>query len=239
MFRPYTYYLYHIPTGKKYYGVRLKPKAEPEHDLWGVYFSSSDLVEGLIKEHGKDSFRVEVRKIFNTVQEARRWEDRVLHRLKAPERMDWLNQAYACGPFYSDWTGRKHTEESKRQMGITKKKKKIPSPMKGKKHTEESKEKNRISHLGRRSSDASYELGAAKRRNIPLKEMHKQNIGIGLLGHDVPDDTRNRISKSLSGKKHSEERRKSNSLSKILWWKKRKEFAKITQILVTQNTLEK
>ena len=34
---PFTYYLYHKPTGKKYYGVRFKKGCHPD-DLWNKYF---------------------------------------------------------------------------------------------------------------------------------------------------------------------------------------------------------
>jgi hypothetical protein len=104
----YTYYLYHVPTGKKYYGSRTGNKCKPEQDLWISYFSSSDCVKELIELHGKDSFETRVQKIFNTPEEARYWEDRVHHKLKVVEREDWLNQAYAFGPFYKNLSGKDH-----------------------------------------------------------------------------------------------------------------------------------
>ena len=97
----YTYYLYHVPTGKKYYGSRIANRCEPEQDLWHKYFSSSELVEALIKEYGKDSFVAEVRKTFDNIKETRDWEYYVLRRLKAPEKDEWLNQAYSRGEFYN------------------------------------------------------------------------------------------------------------------------------------------
>jgi hypothetical protein len=96
----YTYYLYHVPTGKKYYGSRVANKCAPELDLWNKYFSSSDLVEALIKEYGRDSFQPFVKKVFETIEAARYWEDRVLHKLDVIHKDEWLNQAYASGPFY-------------------------------------------------------------------------------------------------------------------------------------------
>ena len=97
----YTYYLYHVPTGKKYYGSRIANRCEPEQDLWHKYFSSSELVEALIKEYGKDSFVAEVRKTFDNIKETRDWEYYVLRRLKAPEKDEWLNQTYSRGEFYN------------------------------------------------------------------------------------------------------------------------------------------
>ena len=116
MFQAYTYYLYHVPTGKKYYGSRAANKCEPEMDLWNEYFSSSDLVESLIKEYGKDSFVAEVRKKFDVAQDARDWEDRVLRKLKVVEKDDWLNQAYTFGPYHADNTGRVHGDREKEKQ---------------------------------------------------------------------------------------------------------------------------
>lgn len=87
---PYTYYLIHEPTGKKYYGVRWAKGCFPE-DLWVTYFSSSRYVKKLIKEYGKDSFRVEVRKTFEGKDQAILWEEKVLRRLKVHKRSGWLN----------------------------------------------------------------------------------------------------------------------------------------------------
>jgi hypothetical protein len=138
MFQAYTYYLYHVPTGKKYYGSRAANKCEPEQDLWQEYFSSSELVEELIKEYGKESFIAEVRKKFDVAQDARAWEDRVLRKLKAPKKEDWLNQAYMSGPcYYGNWNGRKHKEVSIQKMRNAKL---------GKIATEETKQKIRDNH---------------------------------------------------------------------------------------------
>jgi hypothetical protein len=100
MFKAYTYYLYHVPTGKKYYGVRWANKCEPEQDLWNEYFGSCDKVDELVKEYGRETFLAEVRKTFDTAQEAHTWEQNVLRRINAVNRDDWLNQALANGPFY-------------------------------------------------------------------------------------------------------------------------------------------
>jgi hypothetical protein len=88
---PYTYYLFHRPTGKKYYGVRYAKTCDPA-DLWVRYFSSSKKVKALILEYGKDSFVAEVRKTFFEVRSARLWEHNVLRRLKAVTSVTWLNE---------------------------------------------------------------------------------------------------------------------------------------------------
>jgi hypothetical protein len=197
-FPAYTYYLYHVPTGKKYYGVRWANKCDPEHDLWNEYFGSSVKVNDLLASFGKESFISEVRKIFETAEEAIEWEDKVLHRLKAPEREDWLNQAYSCGPFYNVGP---MAESSKIKMRIAAKKR-IRYP-----HKEETKEKIRIAHLGlpgtmtgKKHKDSSKLLMSEKskgrvisedkrktmnqdKRGVPLKDDHREKIRISLLGN--------------------------------------------------------
>lgn len=99
-FPAYTYYLYHVPTGKKYYGYRGANKCSPEDDLWKKYFSSSKYVKALVKEYGKESFVAEVRKMFDTAIEARSYETRFLRRVNAIEKEEWLNKAYMGKHFY-------------------------------------------------------------------------------------------------------------------------------------------
>lgn len=87
----YTYYIKHIPTNYKYYGVRYSIKCEP-NDLWSTYFTSCKKVHNLIDEYGKESFVVEVRKIFGSNKiRAQEWEKKVLSRLNVLYREDWLN----------------------------------------------------------------------------------------------------------------------------------------------------
>ncbi len=95
----FTYYVYHKPTKKKYYGVRYRKGCHP-NELWSTYFTSSKLVKSLIKEYGADSFDVEIRKIFFTAAEAKAWESKVLRRLKVSTRSDWLNQHIQGNRFY-------------------------------------------------------------------------------------------------------------------------------------------
>lgn len=98
---PYTYFLYHKPTGLKYYGVKFSKRANPEL-LWvpGGYFSSSVKVKKLVQEYGVDSFRAEVRKTFNSAAEAVKYEYRFLRRVNAVTKSDWINQCAVSDKFY-------------------------------------------------------------------------------------------------------------------------------------------
>jgi hypothetical protein len=112
MFQPYTYYIYHVPTGKKYYGCEHKKTAHSSN-LWTKYFSSSKIVHRLLEQYGPDSFQTQVRKIFSSAKEALSYEDRFLRKVHAVEKDDWLNQAYVCGPSHCNWSGRTHSQKVK------------------------------------------------------------------------------------------------------------------------------
>ena len=169
MTTPYTYYLYHRPTGKKYYGSRYAEGCHPS-DLWNKYFSSCKKVHMLIEEYGIDSFDVEVRKTFEDKNSARLWEQRVLWRLKVKRRLDWLNSSYGKGIEKNDtygMLGKKHSEETKAKMRKSQSGKN--NPMYGKTHSKEIRHK--ISEAGKQqiwTEERKIKLSiAAKKRGFP------------------------------------------------------------------------
>ena len=91
MSTPFSYYLYHIPTQKHYYGIRYAKNCDPS-ELWTTYFSSSAVVKNMIREYGAESFLFQVRKTFNTGKDAIIWEHKVLRRLDAASRPEWINR---------------------------------------------------------------------------------------------------------------------------------------------------
>ena len=93
--KPYTYLIKHRPTGQVYYGVRSANKVNPQEDLWSKYYTSSPKVQKLIEETGKESFDVEVRKVFETKEQAVAWETKVLRRCKVLHDARWINQNVA------------------------------------------------------------------------------------------------------------------------------------------------
>lgn len=112
---PFTYFLYHKPTGKKYYGVRYKKGCHPS-DLWTNYFSSSDIVEQMIIDYGSDSFDYEVRKIFQSIDAAKMWESKVQRRLRVDIREDWINQHIQSGKFRCTGHNSKTREKLSRSL---------------------------------------------------------------------------------------------------------------------------
>ena len=89
--QPYTYFLYHNPTGFKYYGSRYSKHAHPD-DFWKTYFTSSKKVKELISQYGKDSFCFKIRQTFDTREACIKWEQTVINRHKILFKKDWLNQ---------------------------------------------------------------------------------------------------------------------------------------------------
>lgn len=128
--KPYTYLIKHLPTGKVYYGFRAANKVDPEQDLWKCYFTSSPKIHQLIEETGKDSFDIEIRKIFETKEQAAAWETRVLRRCKVLHDKRWINQNIAgyiipteesnkkIRDFHKD---RPKTEEHKKNLSLSQK----------------------------------------------------------------------------------------------------------------------
>lgn len=88
---PFTYYLYWAELDLHYYGVRYAVGCDPS-ELWTRYFTSSTYVNRLRKNYG-DPDIIQVRKTFTTVAESKQWESRVLRRIQALDKMNWLNCA--------------------------------------------------------------------------------------------------------------------------------------------------
>ena len=88
---PYTYLLKHIPSNTYYYGVRFAKDCNP-NEFWVTYKTSSKYVKQLIEKYGETSFKYEIRKTFINADLARKWETKVLKRIKAVERIDFINK---------------------------------------------------------------------------------------------------------------------------------------------------
>jgi hypothetical protein len=143
---PYTYYL-EWSTGMKYYGVRYSKDCHPS-DLFVSYFTSSDYVIDYIKDYGLPN-TIEVRNTFtseNRINEAIQWEKRVLDRLNAAQRDDYLNKCNSKGINYSD-SAVSEKRNTNMKIAIN-----LPSAKEKRKITEslpETKEKRSISALKR------------------------------------------------------------------------------------------
>jgi hypothetical protein len=135
--------------------------------LWTKYFSSSAIVKKLIAEYGVDSFEFEVRRTFDNGKSALLWEHKVLRRLNASERPDWINRHNGGSKFRGP---EHHTPET-----IEKFRKKLI----GKKRSEEAKERYR------KSAKKREELRRANNWTMPAEataralETRQQRIDSG------------------------------------------------------------
>jgi hypothetical protein len=131
--KSYTYLIKHIPTGKVYYGVRFANKVDPTDDLWKIYFTSSIGVKKLIEETGEESFLVEVRRTFDTKEEAVLWETKVLRRCKVLQDDRWLNANIAGYIFPSEEIRKKMSVAQRNRVTSEETKKKLSEVQKGSK----------------------------------------------------------------------------------------------------------
>jgi hypothetical protein len=175
--KPYTYLIKHKPSGKVYYGFRAANKVEPHEDLWKRYFTSSPKVQRLIEETGVDSFDVEIRRIFETKEQASNWEIRVLNRCRVLEDDRWINQNIAGYVV--------PTEESN---------KKISNYWKGKPKSKDQIEKIRSGNIGKNKGRTQTE--EHRRKN---SEANK-GINNPRYGVEVSEETRQKISEAKKGK---------------------------------------
>lgn len=95
---PYTYVITNQLTGIRYYGARWRKGCSPS-DLWVSYFTSSKLVHSLIESQGAETWTIEIRQIFDTVEQCIEWEQKVLRRLNIPYNPAWYNQSRAGQTF--------------------------------------------------------------------------------------------------------------------------------------------
>jgi hypothetical protein len=178
----YTYLIKHNPTNKVYYGFRSANKKSPKDDLWHDYYTSSPLVKKLISEYGKDSFSVEIRKEFETKEQAANWEKRVLSKCKVLENQDkWLNSNIA-GYIIP-------TEESRR---------KISEYHKGKPKSEAHKQK---------LSEANVGKNIGRKHNLEtIEKIRICSTGINnpMYGKPCSEERRSKISEANKGKKRSD-----------------------------------
>lgn len=99
---PYCYLLGWTSHNKWYYGVRYAGNCQPS-DLWSTYFTSSKTVKEWVKEIG-DPDLIQIRKTFTDISSARKWETKVLKRMKVVSSLKWLNKTdnISIAPMYGE-----------------------------------------------------------------------------------------------------------------------------------------
>ena len=82
--KPYTYLIGWSNHNKWYYGVRYAKDCHPI-DLWTTYFTSSKSVLEYRNKYGEPDI-IEVRKVFDDMTSAIKYETKVLKRLNCSKR---------------------------------------------------------------------------------------------------------------------------------------------------------
>jgi len=173
--KPFAYLITSKIDGSRYYGIRYSRDADPIQ-LWTTYFTSSPVVESYIQKYGVDSFKVEVRKVFETVEQALNWEHRLLTRIDAANRRDWLNMSNG----YKCWGARKElgykvSKETKKKLSQYAKNrtgehwKNWKESRMGRSQTEETKKKIGDANRGRKQSEEANQ----KRREWAEKTQYR------------------------------------------------------------------
>jgi len=179
--KPYTYLVKFKPTGKVYYGSRCQNATKfnrtPADDFWHRYTTSSENINDLIKEHGKEAFEYEIRRTFDSVEEMANWETRVLTRCRVLERQDcWMNGNVA---------GKKILTEAGARV--------ISATHKNKPKSEEHKEKIRQGNIGKKKPPRGEEYRA-------LMSKLKSGPGNAMYGKGCTQERAANISAAKKGK---------------------------------------
>jgi hypothetical protein len=158
--------------------VRYAKACNPE-DFWKKYFTSSKEVVAMRILHGEPDV-IQIRKVFESKEHARCWENKVLRRLKVVVREDFLNKNDAPAPPINN-----------RDMSADTKNK-ISAVHKGKPKSEEHKQKIKEARAKQVNT----------RKGTLATEETKEKIREARATQIFTEETRNKMSKSRKGNKH-------------------------------------
>ena len=197
---PYTYLLKWTSTNMKYYGVRYAKDCNPK-DLWVKYFTSSDLVKEYVEVHGNPDV-IQIRRTFNDVNSARKWEETVLKNLKVTSRNDYLNATDSIS--FSVRSGINHPRygmtSSRPDLKKLSNTKWYNNGIINKRLTESNIPEGFV--LGRLPVDNTKIIEFNKsRRGKPISKEHGQNIGNAQRGKPRSTETKEKIRQSLLKRK--------------------------------------
>lgn len=194
--KAYTYLIGWSQHDIWYYGARWAKGCSVD-DLWRTYFTSSNRVAARRAELGEPDV-VEVRKVFDTPQAARRHEARVLDRLGAVKSPRWLNQQNHGKNFNS--CDPELRENINRAVRTPEHRAKMSRLMTGRRLSESSRAKISKGQLGRQSpmagekhtDEAKARIGEASRKMVRTPE-HAAKISSALKGRVFTEEWRAKL----------------------------------------------
>jgi len=246
--KPYTYLIKHNPTNTYYYGVRyqnVKKKIPIVEDLWTKYFTSSPTIKKLISKYGVDSFSYEIRKIFNTSEQALAWETKVLRRCNVLHSDKWINANIAgnimptieSNKKISDFhKGKPKSEEHKRKIGIANKGKKKPpvSDETRKKLSEAGSGKNNVMYGKKHSAETRKKMSEALKGKVahnkgkPMSTEQKQKLSDAMRGRKVdPEVIKRRVEKQRGQKREKKHCPHCNKHIAVGWYNRHGDNCKL------------
>lgn len=188
-YTPYTYLIGWTAHNKWYYGVRYRKGCSPS-DLWVSYFTSSKHVARMRTLCGEPDV-ISVRATFESADVARRFEHKVLRRMKVRLDPRFLNRSEQ--PAFPQ---QKHPEHI---ASIAKK-------LSGQKRTAEQRA-NMVGSKGKSwtLSEETKQRQSEAKKNKKFSKEHCLNIAKSATGRVQSEETRAKRRVSLSGKKKSPE----------------------------------
>ena len=214
--RLYTYQITYLPTQQSYIGVRTGNNVLAADDFWHIYWTSSKKVKALIDEHGKDAFRIDWIREYETKEEAWAEEMILLKENDVVLNDHYLNQAIwpVC-----DNKGRKaapFTAEHKKNMSIgqtgkkltAEHKKKIGAGNAGKIHTAEYKKNLSEINKGKKHTDETRRKISEYQKGRPKTEETRKKMSDACKGRVFTDEHRRKLSEAHRGKTFTEEHKK-------------------------------
>ena len=208
--KPYTYIIKFIPTNQVYYGVRSKNVElglTPLQDFMFHYKTSSKQIKKLIKENGISSFKYEIRRTFDTQEQAYYWEQTVLRRCKVVSDPRWLNQN-AGGYIVPTESGRKKISIThKGKPKSEEQRKRISEANKGKPKSEEARKNMSIAQKKLNRVGENHPLFGTHRTEEQNKLQSEKMKGrkSPLKGKPLPEEVKLKISKTKKEKVYTDE----------------------------------
>ena len=190
----YTYLIGWSNLDIWYYGVRYaQVKRKQDYDLWVDYFTHSKPVKHMRAFVGEPDV-IHYDKIFDSIDEARKYEYKVLQEHKVTKSKNWLNKHDGKSP---NNKGRKRSNKFKQKLSKTRK---------GMKPSTETIEKIKNSLKGKRTGKNNPMYGKIGKNNHnygkKLTKEHKEKISKIHKGKILSKETKEKMKHSHMGEKN-------------------------------------